>query len=297
MATYANDLRLKEIGIGDEDGTWGLSTNTNLALIADAFSFGTKQLASDADVTLTIPDAVADDTRSLFLRITSAVSLTATRTITLAPSSVSKVWIIENATTGGQAIEISQGSGSKVLIANNARTMVATDGGGAGAAVVVVSPTVNLASQVNGVLPVASGGTGGTTSTGTGAVVLATSPTLATPTLTAPESTGAIYDNGSVRGNITAVSALDIDCSLGNYFTKTINANSTFTFSSVPASRSYSFVLELTHTSGTITWPASVRWPGNVTPAPLTGNTHLFVFVTDDGGTRWRGAALLNYPN
>ena len=41
MATYTNDLRLKEIATGDESGTWGTSTNTNLALVADAFSYGT----------------------------------------------------------------------------------------------------------------------------------------------------------------------------------------------------------------------------------------------------------------
>ena len=33
MATYVNDLRLKEISTGDEAGTWGTSTNTNLELI------------------------------------------------------------------------------------------------------------------------------------------------------------------------------------------------------------------------------------------------------------------------
>ena len=39
MATYVNDLRLKEIATGDESGTWGTSTNTNLELIAEAFSY------------------------------------------------------------------------------------------------------------------------------------------------------------------------------------------------------------------------------------------------------------------
>ena len=34
MATYVNDLRLKEIGTGESSGTWGSETNTNLELIA-----------------------------------------------------------------------------------------------------------------------------------------------------------------------------------------------------------------------------------------------------------------------
>lgn len=100
---------------------------------------------------------------------------------------------------------------------------------------------------------------------------------------------------GPQTGNIVTVPALDIDCSQGNYFTKTISADSTFTFSNVPASRAYSFTLELTHTSGTVTWPATVKWPSNVAPALFTGKTHLFVFVTDDGGTNWRGTSHTNY--
>lgn len=45
---------------------------------------------------------------------------------------------------------------------------------------------VSLTADVTGTLPVANGGTGGTTSTGSGAVVLASSPTITSPTLTTP---------------------------------------------------------------------------------------------------------------
>ena len=101
--------------------------------------------------------------------------------------------------------------------------------------------------------------------------------------------------NGSSASNIVAVAASDIDCSLGNYFTKTINGATTFTFSNVPASRAFSFVLAVTHTSGAITWPASVSWPNSTAPTLTTGKTHLFVFVTSDGGTTWRGNSSVNY--
>lgn len=103
--------------------------------------------------------------------------------------------------------------------------------------------------------------------------------------------------DGAYAGNITAVAALDIDCSTANYFTKTISTSSTFTFSNAPSSRAYGFTLELTHTSGTVTWPAAVKWPADTSPTLTTGKTHLFVFVTDDGGTRWRGASSVDYVN
>jgi len=136
MATYVNDLRLKEIATGDESGTWGTSTNTNLELIADAFSYATKDcFATDADATETMADGVADEIRSLYLKVTSSATLTATRTLTLAPNTVSKTWIIENATTGGQSISISQGSGANVTIPNGDTKIIYTDGAGAGAAV------------------------------------------------------------------------------------------------------------------------------------------------------------------
>jgi len=161
MATYVNNLRLKEITTGDEDGTWGTSTNTNLELITDGFSYGTKEIAADANETFTMPDATADATRSLYLKFTSAVSLTATREITLGPNTVSKTWIIENATTGGQIITIKQGSGATVDVANGSKVMVVTDGAGAGAAVfnANVSVSVDLTSDVTGTLPIANGGT------------------------------------------------------------------------------------------------------------------------------------------
>ena len=112
--------------------------------------------------------------------------------------------------------------------------------------------------------------------------------------------TGATID-GSYKQVAEAVGALDIDLSTGNYFTKTISADSTFTFSNPAASGTVSsFTLELTHTSGTITWPTTVVWNGGVgktAPTVATGKTHLFLFVTDSAGATYRGAVLADYDN
>jgi len=159
MATYVNNLRLKEITTGAESGTWGISTNTNLELITDGFSYGTKQLAADANETFTMPDGSSDDTRSLYLKLTSAVDLTATREVTLGPNTISKTWVIENATSGSQTITIKQGSGATVDVPTGEKVMVVTDGAGAGAAVFNANPTPDAAS-LSGVTPIANGGTG-----------------------------------------------------------------------------------------------------------------------------------------
>jgi hypothetical protein len=102
---------------------------------------------------------------------------------------------------------------------------------------------------------------------------------------------------GNYIEDVNAVGALDIDCSAGNYFTKTIDGDSTFTVSNVPVTGAYAFTLELTHTSGTVTWFNGVEWPASTAPTLTTGKTHLFMFVTDNGGTRWRGSSLVDYTN
>ena len=135
MATYVNDLRLKEIATGDESGTWGTSTNTNLELIAEAFSFGTAAITTTADThTTTIADGSTDPGRSIFLQYTG--TLDSTCTITIGPNTVSKLWFIENATSGSQSIIISQGSGANITIANGQTKAVYSDGAGSGAAIV-----------------------------------------------------------------------------------------------------------------------------------------------------------------
>ena len=206
MATYVNNLRLKEITTGDEDGTWGTSTNTNLELIGESLGYATQAaFASDADATTTVADGATDPARALYLKVTSGASLTATRTLTIGPNTVSRVMWIENATSGSQSINISQGSGANVTIPTGAAKIVYLDGAGSGDAVVdalgqvdvgdgtvtsvggtgsvngitltgtVTSSgnltlggtlaNVNLASQVTGTLPTGNGGTGSTATT------------------------------------------------------------------------------------------------------------------------------------
>ena len=73
-SVYTNDLRLEEIGTGEQSGTWGTTTNTNLELIAEAFSFGTEAITTNADThTTTIADGSTDPGRSIFLKYTGSL--------------------------------------------------------------------------------------------------------------------------------------------------------------------------------------------------------------------------------
>jgi hypothetical protein len=104
--------------------------------------------------------------------------------------------------------------------------------------------------------------------------------------------------DGPYRQAVEALSGTSVNLATGNYFTKTISSNTTFTFTNAPSSGTVaSFVLELTHSSGTVTWPGSVKWSADTAPELTAGTTHLFVFITDDGGSRYRGAALVDFVN
>ena len=139
-STYVNDLRLNELGTGDGSGTWGTTTNTNLELIGEALGFGTEAISTNADThTSTIADGSTDPARSMYIKYTGA--LDSDCTITIGPDTISRVHIIENATTdsgssGPYNIIIKQGSGATVTIANGQVAMVYLDGAGSGAKVV-----------------------------------------------------------------------------------------------------------------------------------------------------------------
>jgi hypothetical protein len=134
MATYVNNLRLKEIATGDESGTWGTSTNTNLELIGEALGIGTEAITTNADThTTTVADGASDAGRAFYLKYTG--TLDSACTITIGPNTMKRVQIIENATSGSQNIIISQGSGANVTIAPGKVAVVQLDGAGSGAAV------------------------------------------------------------------------------------------------------------------------------------------------------------------
>ena len=161
-STYDNDLRLNEMATGDGSGTWGDTTNLNLSMIAEAFSYQTEAtFGSDADVTATIADGASDKYRAIYVKVTSTGSLSATRTLTIAPTSVSKIIVIENGTSGSQSISVKQGSGATVTIPNGKTKVLMLEGTGSGAGVIDALDKLALSSNVtiNDETPISAGST------------------------------------------------------------------------------------------------------------------------------------------
>ena len=139
-STYVNDLRLNEMATGDQSGAWGTVTNLNLEMIAEAFAYGTEAIANASTHTVTVPDGAKGDERRFYLKCTGGGQAC---TVTLAPNTVSKVWMIENATSA--TLTFTQGSGANVAVLAGQVKMIATDGAGSGAVIYDLLTDVNLA--------------------------------------------------------------------------------------------------------------------------------------------------------
>ncbi len=91
---------------------------------------------------------------------------------------------------------------------------------------------------------------------------------------------------GNVSGGTT------VNMELGNYVSATATGAVTWSFTNPPTgARTGSIILELTN-GGAYTqyWPAAIRWPAGSAPSLAAAGVDVLVFITDDGGSNWRGA-------
>jgi len=128
MASTYSSLKIELIGTGEQNGTWGTTTNTNLGTAIEEAIVGraTANFASDANLTLTLTDTPATQiARHLVLNVTSGVSLTVTRDL-IVPA-IEKPYIIQNNTTGSQSIRVIV-AGAAVTVPNGKTAFVYNDG-------------------------------------------------------------------------------------------------------------------------------------------------------------------------
>jgi len=91
---------------------------------------------------------------------------------------------------------------------------------------------------------------------------------------------------------VGSITGSTLDLSTGNVFSDAPAANVTYVFSNPPATgTAYGFTLKVTPSATvTVTWPASVDWAGGTAPdAPASGETDVYAFYTQDGGTTYYG--------
>jgi hypothetical protein len=97
-STYSTDLKLELMATGENAGTWGTKTNTNLNLVQQAIAGVEAINVASADVTLAMTDASISNARNMVLKFTGTLS--ANRQVLL-PNSIEKFYIVQDATTHG----------------------------------------------------------------------------------------------------------------------------------------------------------------------------------------------------
>jgi len=177
MSTYSTNLALELIGTGQQAGAWGNTTNNNLGtLIEQAISGYTSQTITDgADTVLLMTNGGSCTARNMYIVMTG--TLTAARNLVLPTNN--KLYFVSNGTAGGYAVTVKCSGGTGVSVPAGAAATLVCNGTD-----IAIATNYLPSLALGAALPVTSGGTGVTTSTGSGANVLGTSPTIASPTLT-----------------------------------------------------------------------------------------------------------------
>jgi hypothetical protein len=125
-STYSPNLRLELIGTGDQQGTWGITTNTNFGtLLEEAIGGYVSVTVTDgADTTLTSSNGAADQSRNMVINLTGALS--ATRNV-ICPA-IEKLYVVKNATTGSQSVVFKVSGQTGVTIPNGDTYFLYVDG-------------------------------------------------------------------------------------------------------------------------------------------------------------------------
>jgi len=154
-STYSDRLRIELMAAGDQSGTWGNTTNTNLGTLIEEAIAGLAEVSmtSDTDYTLTTNNGSTDEARQMILKVSSTVSLTATRNVIIPAKE--KLYVVHNATSGSQSILVKPSSGTGVTIANGSKMLIYCDASNAFKAINDLP-----ASDLSGSVAIANGGTG-----------------------------------------------------------------------------------------------------------------------------------------
>ena len=130
-STYSTNLALELIGTGDQAGTWGTTTNTNLGtLIEQAISgYVTQAVTTGNTTTLTIPDGATGVARNMYIELTGTGGI---NTVLAVPAN-KKLYFIYNNTTGAVTVKVTGQTGvsvpagqKKILVSNGTDIVEAT---------------------------------------------------------------------------------------------------------------------------------------------------------------------------
>jgi len=168
-STYTDNGGIEKIGLGEQAGAWGTTTNNNFDIV-DRLINGVGSISlSGTTHTLTTSDGSLSD--GMFKVLVLGGSPSGTNTITIEPNNADKLYFVKNAS--GQSVTFTQGSGANVTILNGFGAIIFADGAGSGAAVTDLTALFTTSQAIDNVV------IGGTTPAAiTGTTITATTSIL-----------------------------------------------------------------------------------------------------------------------
>jgi len=137
-STYTDNGGIEKIGLGEQAGAWGTTTNNNFDIV-DRLINGVGSISlSGTTHTLTTSDGSLSD--GMFKVLVLGGSPSGTNTITIEPNNADKLYFVKN--DSGESVIFTQGSGSNVTVANGDGAIIFADGAGSGAAVTSLSTSL-----------------------------------------------------------------------------------------------------------------------------------------------------------
>jgi hypothetical protein len=117
-SSYSTDLKLELMVTGENSGTWGDKTNTNLNLLQQAIAgYEAISIAGGAQTTpLEMTDATISNARNAVIKLTGTI--TGNQVVTI-PNGIEKTYIVSNGTTGAFTVEFKTVSGTGVTFATD----------------------------------------------------------------------------------------------------------------------------------------------------------------------------------
>ena len=305
-STYSTNLALELIGTGEQAGTWGNTTNTNLGtLIEQAISgYVTQAVSTGNDTTITIPNGSSGVARNIFIELTGTGG---TNTNLIVPAN-KKLYFIYNNSTGAVTVKVSGQTGvsvgaaeKKILVSNGTDIVEATSyltSVGGSISVTTITATSGTITNLNSTsanITTLTGTTFGTTATTQlrGASAQITTLTTTSGTVTTLTSTSAnITTLGSTSANITTLTGTTFGTTATTQLRGASAQITTLTGTSAN-------ITTLTGTSGTIT--NLFDGVGNVRNIPSAGSaktSNYTLAITDIGEFVTIGASgAITVPN
>jgi hypothetical protein len=111
-SSYSTDLKLELMVTGENSGTWGDKTNSNLNLLQQAIAGYQAIALTSTNTTLAMTDATISDARNAVIKFTGTLSANSTVYV---QTGIEKTYVIENGTTGAYTLALNQVGGSSII--------------------------------------------------------------------------------------------------------------------------------------------------------------------------------------